>query len=198
MLVQHAAGRAWDGEGSDGSIPACVHPLLYNVLRNRWNSSALVQADNEVIYPMFQDHHYYKTLEEAVVGSINAGVYAVDSGGDVDIVAVLGTAHGSGRHSSAGGCDTYEASSPTGIADTAALAGASQLTVLALGLGCSIEAAEGQDCPNLYLPGGRLLGRQLHGDGRQLRVVCQRGAARAGGSPNGNVLQGAVTLPPMV
>ncbi len=49
------------------------------------------------------------------------------------------------------GSNPYSVASPTAIADAAALAGASQLTVLALGLGCDIEA-EGRDRPFLYLP----------------------------------------------
>ena len=84
--------RVGEGEGPDGGIPACVHPFLYNILRNEWNSTALVQGDNEAIYPMFQDHHYYKTLEEAVVGALSAGVVAVDSGGNSEIIAALATA----------------------------------------------------------------------------------------------------------
>jgi beta-glucosidase len=279
--------RVGPGDGSAGGIPACVHPLLYDVLRNRWNSSALVQADNEAIFPMWQDHHYFKTLEDAVVGALKAGVYAVDSGGGAAIVAALSDALGNGTVSMAQvdamvqrqfemrlrvgefdtdnprnpfrgphdaaqldgpahralareavqkgatllrneappgaaggrrllplaaappatiavigpwadagstrgdygcytpsyfgnyaattsvtstilaalreefgasanisyalGADPYDAASPTGIADAAALAGASQLTVLVLGLGCGIEA-EGRDRPFLYLP----------------------------------------------
>jgi len=49
------------------------------------------------------------------------------------------------------GCGPYAASSPTGIADAAALAAAADLTVLVLGLGCSIET-EGVDRPYLTLP----------------------------------------------
>ena len=280
--------RVGAGEGPSGGIPACVHPLLFDILRNRWNSSALVQADNEAIFPLFQEHHYYKTLEEAVVGALSAGVYAVDSGGGAEIVAALGAALGNGTitmaqvdamvqrqfemrlrvgefdsdnprnpfrgpydaaqldgaahralareavqksatllrneapHGGARallpltsgrptppaaiavigpwadagstvgnyGCVTpsyfgnyaattsttstilaalreeygaasnvsyalgsgpYAPSSPTGIADAAALAGAAQLTVLALGLGCAVEA-EGIDRASLYLP----------------------------------------------
>ena len=45
----------------------------------------------------------------------------------------------------------YSLASPTGIADAAALAAASDLVVLVLGLGCGIET-EGQDRPNLRLP----------------------------------------------
>lgn len=93
--------RVGPGDGSAGGIPACVHPLLYDVLRNRWNSSALVQADNEAIFPMWQDHHYFKTLEDAVVGALKAGVYAVDSGGGAAIVAALSDALGNGTVSMA-------------------------------------------------------------------------------------------------
>ena len=277
--------RVGPGEGPGGGIPACVHPLLFDILRNRWNSSALVQADNEAIFPMWQDHHYFHSLQDAVVGALNAGVYAVDSGGGAEIVAALGAALGNGTITMAQvdamvqrqfemrlrvgefdtdnpqnpfrgpydaaqldgaahralareavqksatllrneapppggkrllplaasppasiavvgpwadagstrgdyGCVTpsyfgnyaattsatstilaalreeygaasnvtyalgtnpYAASSPTGIADAAALAGAAQLTVLALGLGCDIES-EGRDRPSLYLP----------------------------------------------
>ena len=81
--------RIGPGDGATGGIPACVHPALYRLLRETWNSSALVQSDNEAIYPMFQEHHYYKTLEEAVVGAASAGVAAVDSGGNVAILASL-------------------------------------------------------------------------------------------------------------
>jgi beta-glucosidase len=88
--------RVGPGDGPAGGIPACVHPLLYDVLRNRWNSSALVQADNEAIFPMWQEHHYFKTLEDAVVGALDAGVYAVDSGGGAAIVAALSAALGNG------------------------------------------------------------------------------------------------------
>ena len=41
--------RVGPGDGSAGGIPACVHPLLYEILRERWNSSALVQMDNEAL-----------------------------------------------------------------------------------------------------------------------------------------------------
>ena len=88
--------RVGPGDGAAGGIPACVHPLLYDILRARWNSSALVQADNEAIFPMFQDHHYYATLQDAVVGALRAGVAAVDSGGGGQIVAALGHALGNG------------------------------------------------------------------------------------------------------
>ena len=84
--------RVGPGDGSAGGIPACVHPLYSHILKEIWNSTALVQADNEAIFPMFQDHHYYKTLEQAVVGALAAGVVAVDSGGCAQIVAALGTA----------------------------------------------------------------------------------------------------------
>ena len=88
--------RVGPGDGPAGGIPACVHPLLYDVLRSRWNSSALVQADNEAIFPMWQQHHYFKSLQDAVVGALNAGVYAVDSGGGAEIVAALGAALANG------------------------------------------------------------------------------------------------------
>ena len=279
--------RVGPGEGSTGGIPACVHPLLFDILRNRWNSTALVQADNEAVYPMFEEHGYYKTLQDAVVGTLEAGVFAVDSFHSKDIVAALGYALGNGTVSEAQvdamvqrqfetrlrlgefdtdnprnpfrgpydpaaldgpehralareavqksatllrnevplgapggkrllplagtspvsiavigpwadanatvgdhGCVTpsyfgdygastsvtstilaalreefgatahitfalgssaYNESSPTGIADAAALAGSAELTVLALGLGCGIET-EGVDRPHLYLP----------------------------------------------
>jgi beta-glucosidase len=238
-----------------------------------------VQGDNEAILPMVSDHHYYKTLEEAVVGALSAGVVAVDSGANADIIAALasalqdgtatieqldaavsrqfemrfkvgefdtnntnnpfrleydesqidGPAHRAlareavakslillkndnqvlplsssnppssiavigpwanvndtrgdygcyntyagnyatqtsvvstisdaiaeavGLKSSvtyALGSNPYTLSSPTGIADSALLASQSEVTVLVLGLGCSIEA-EGVDRPNLYLP----------------------------------------------
>ena len=45
----------------------------------------------------------------------------------------------------------YSESSPPGITDAAALAAASDLTILVLGLGCQIET-EGQDRPYLTLP----------------------------------------------
>ena len=51
-----------------------------------------VQGDNEAILPMISDHHYYKTLEEAVVGALSAGVIAVDSGANSDIIAALASA----------------------------------------------------------------------------------------------------------
>lgn len=88
--------RVGSGDGSAGGIPACVHPLLYSILRSRWNSTALMQADNEAIFPMWQDHHYYKTLQDAVVGALEAGVVAVDSGGGAAIVEALGAALGNG------------------------------------------------------------------------------------------------------
>jgi beta-glucosidase len=88
--------RVGPGDGAAGGIPACVHPLLYDILRTRWNSTALVQADNEAIFPMWQSHHYYKSLQEAVVGALQAGVAAVDSGGGGEIVAALGHALGNG------------------------------------------------------------------------------------------------------
>lgn len=81
--------RVGPGDGSAGGIPACVHPLLYDILRNRWNSSALVQMDNEALYPMFQDHHYYPDLGAAIVGALTAGVVAIDSGMGADIEAEL-------------------------------------------------------------------------------------------------------------
>ena len=81
--------RVGPGDGSAGGIPACVHPLLYDVLRNRWNSSALVQMDNEALYPMFQDHHYFPTLGAAIVGALDAGVVAIDSGQGAPILAEL-------------------------------------------------------------------------------------------------------------
>ena len=272
--------RVGPGDGSSGGIPACVHPLLYHILRAVWNSSALVQADNEAIFPMFQNHHYYKTLEQAVVGALSAGVVAVDSGGCAEIVAALGAAIDDGNATMAAvdaavsrqfemrfrigefdsnssafpfagpwdeaavngaahralareaaaaamallrndaatlplsaaapprriavigpwanatsrvggygcvtpsyignygtttsavstvvdavaeavgaraavafaqGTDAYAPSSSTGVADAAALAGASDLTVLVLGLGCGYET-ESQDRPDLYLP----------------------------------------------
>ncbi len=271
--------RIGAGDGAAGGIPACVHPALFHQLREVWNSSALVQGDNEAIFPMFQEHHYYKTLEEAVVGALDAGVAAVDSGGNVQIlaavtaaladgtlraamldaaierqfvlrmrvgefdaanpafpfagpydeaqidgaahralareavaksatllrnaggalplsaaappasVAVIGPWADSGDRFGSYGCNegymgNYAATtsvvstifgalaeelagrsnvsfaagtapmaiiSPTGIADAAALARASELTVLALGLGCAIET-EGVDRPYLYLP----------------------------------------------
>ena len=49
------------------------------------------------------------------------------------------------------GSNAYSLSSPTGIADAAALAAASDLVVLVLGLGCGVET-EGQDRPSLRLP----------------------------------------------
>ena len=81
--------RVGFGDNSSGGIPACVHPLYYHILRDLWNSTALVQADNEAIFPMFQDHHYYQTLIEAVMGAISSGVVAVDSGGGAAIVEAL-------------------------------------------------------------------------------------------------------------
>ena len=81
--------RVGPGDGSAGGIPACVHPLYYHILRNVWNSSAVVQADNEAIFPMWQDHHYYPNLEQAMAGFLAAGGVAVDSGGGVDIIAAL-------------------------------------------------------------------------------------------------------------
>ena len=269
--------RVGPGDGSAGVIPACVHPLLYDILRNRWNSSALVQMDNEALYPMFQDHHYYPNLGAAIVGALDAGVVAVDSGMGKDILAELAVQVAAGNVTAAqvdafatrscllrfrlgefdsanpanpfrgpwdeslldspqhralareavtkssallknaggflplasapkqiavigpwGACtdasgsygcnscmsgnyaaktskvsgvldalveevgatsnvtfmqgtDQYAPSSPTGIADAAALAAASDLTILVLGLGCGIET-EGQDRPFLHLP----------------------------------------------
>ena len=269
--------RVGPGDGSAGGIPACVHPLLYSILRQRWNSSALVQMDNEALYPMFQDHKYFPTLGAAIVGALEAGVVAIDSGEGAPILAELaalvaegnvseaqvdafahrtfmlrfrlgefdshnpanpyarvwdealldGPAHralareavtksaallknspgflplaaaprrvavigpwGACTDTSGGyGCNScmsgnyaaltsvasgvldalreevgassnvtfaqgtgaYTPSSPTGIADAAALAAVSDLTVLVLGLGCGIET-EGQDRPFLRLP----------------------------------------------
>jgi len=31
--------RVGEGDGPEGGIPACVHPLLYDILRNEWNST---------------------------------------------------------------------------------------------------------------------------------------------------------------
>jgi len=81
--------RVGGGDGSSGGIPACVHPVYYHILRNVWNSSAVVQADNEAIFPMWQDHHYFKTLEEAMAGFLTAGGVAVDSGGGTEIITAL-------------------------------------------------------------------------------------------------------------
>lgn len=271
--------RVGPGDGSAGGIPACVHPMLYDQLRNKFNSTALVQMDNEALYPMFQDHKYYPNLGSAIVGALKAGVVAIDSGMGADIQAELarqvaagnvtaamvdafaartflmrmrvgefdthnpsnpynharvwdeslldGPAHralareavaksaallknapgflplarapaqvavigpwaacadtsgsygcnmcmsgnyatktsvvssvlgalseevgGSANVSYALGTDPYALSSPTGIADAAALAASADLTVLVLGLGCGIET-EGQDRPSLGLP----------------------------------------------
>jgi hypothetical protein len=58
---------------------------------------------------------------------------------------------GAAKITFAQGCDPYAASSPTGVADAAALAGAADLTLLVLGLGCGVET-EGVDRPYLTLP----------------------------------------------
>ena len=39
--------RVGPGDGWEGGIPACVHPLLWATLRDSWNASAFVQGDNE-------------------------------------------------------------------------------------------------------------------------------------------------------
>jgi len=81
--------RVGPGDGPAGGVPACVHPLLYGLLRGAWNSSALMQMDNEALYPMFQEHHYFPDLGAALVGALDAGVVAVDSGMGADILAEL-------------------------------------------------------------------------------------------------------------
>jgi beta-glucosidase-like glycosyl hydrolase len=110
--------RVGPGDGSAGGIPACVDPLLYGILwgsagsgdggnndnsstpspsspsppSRGWSSSAFVQSDNEAIVPMYTTHAYYKTLQEAVVGFVQAGGIGIDSGLGTEIVAALANA----------------------------------------------------------------------------------------------------------
>ena len=89
--------RVGPGDGWEGGIPACVHPLLWSTLRDVWNATAFVQGDNEAIFPMWQTFHYFSDLETAVAGAIKAGVVAVDSGGNAQIVAALADALNDGN-----------------------------------------------------------------------------------------------------
>jgi len=58
-------------------IPSCVHPFLWQKLRQKWNSDAFVQTDCcSSITEAVNAHHYYSNISDAVVGFLRAGVQA--------------------------------------------------------------------------------------------------------------------------
>lgn len=83
--------RVGDGDGSVGGIPACVHPLLYDILYNQWNSTTFVQTDNDSLYAMYAQHNYYPNLTESVINTIRMGAVAIDSGMGTDIIQAVYT-----------------------------------------------------------------------------------------------------------
>ena len=57
--------------------PSCVHPVLWQQLRSRWNSSSFVMTDCcDSISAMVDQHHFFASDEDAVVASLSAGVVA--------------------------------------------------------------------------------------------------------------------------
>ena len=81
--------RVGPGDGSTGGIPACVHPLLYDILYKQWNASTFVQTDNDSIYSMYAQHNYFANLTESVINTILAGAVAIDSGMGSDIIQAV-------------------------------------------------------------------------------------------------------------
>jgi beta-glucosidase len=69
----HAGGfmtayNAWNG------IPMAVQPVLKSVVMKEWGFNGIICTDGGALTMLVTQHHYYKTLAEAVAGAIHAGV----------------------------------------------------------------------------------------------------------------------------
>jgi beta-glucosidase len=69
----HASGfmtayNAWNG------IPMAVQPVLKSVVMKEWGFNGIICTDGGALTMLVTQHHYYKTLPEAVAGAIHAGV----------------------------------------------------------------------------------------------------------------------------
>jgi beta-glucosidase len=69
----HASGfmtayNAWNG------IPMAVQPVLKNVVIKEWGFDGIICSDGGAITNLVTQHHYYKTLPEAIAGAVHAGV----------------------------------------------------------------------------------------------------------------------------
>lgn len=83
-------------------VPACANLELYSILRDSWNSSAIVQTDCcDSLSTAVDELKYYPTLEDAVVASMEAGLQGLFTTDPTAGVAALATAVANGRVSSA-------------------------------------------------------------------------------------------------
>ncbi|MFP5233776.1 MAG: glycoside hydrolase family 3 C-terminal domain-containing protein [Acidobacteriota bacterium] len=62
------AYNAWNG------IPMAVQPVLKNVVIKEWGFDGIICSDGGAITNLVTQHHYYKTLPQAVAGAVHAGV----------------------------------------------------------------------------------------------------------------------------
>jgi len=60
--------NAWNG------VPMTVNPVVKNMAIKEWGLNGIISSDATAIELMVNQHHYYKTMEEAAAASIKAGI----------------------------------------------------------------------------------------------------------------------------
>lgn len=79
-------------------VPACANRPLFSLLREQWNSSAIVQTDCcDSLSTAVNALKYYATLEDAVVDSMHAGLQGLFTTNPLPGVAALASAVADGR-----------------------------------------------------------------------------------------------------
>jgi beta-glucosidase len=63
-----ASYNAWN------RVPMTVHPVLKNIADKQWGTDGLISSDAMAVELMYNNHHYYKSVDEAAAGAIKAGI----------------------------------------------------------------------------------------------------------------------------